>query len=113
MFAMLMKETRPFVFVGLIATGLCASGIALSIPVLTEYVATGLVPRMPTWMQSLALVSLSAVALTAGLILDSVARGRNEMLRLAYLSQPQAASLQSPALAMAPKAFNETETRAA
>ncbi len=113
MFAMLMKETRPFAFFGLVAAGLCASGIALSIPVLTEYVATGLVPRMPTWMLSLALVSLSAVALTAGIILDSVARGRNEMLRLAYLSQPQAASMQSPALAVTPKAFDETETRAA
>ncbi len=88
MFAMLMKETRPFAFFGLIAGILFLSGTMLSVPVIIEYLETGLVPRMPTWMLSLALISLSSVALTAGVILDSVARGRNEILRLAYLSQP-------------------------
>jgi Glycosyl transferase family 2 len=119
MFAMLMKETRPFVFFGLIAAGLCTCGVALAVPVLIEYFATGLVPRMPTWMLSLALVSLSSVALTAGVILDSVARGRNEMLRLAYLSQPLAKTTRIPAFAAEPGTSaatgtpDERETRAA
>jgi hypothetical protein len=112
MFAMLMKETRPFAFFGLIAAGLCAAGIGLSIPVLTEYVATGLVPRMPTWMLSLALVLLSAVALTAGVILDSVARGRTDMLRLAYLALPSAQASLHPALQNTGTP-DERETRAA
>lgn len=89
MFAMLMKETRPFVFFGAISLFLFVAGALLSIPVLAEYFQTGLVPRMPTWMLSLMLVSLSSVALTAGTVLDSVARGRNELLRLNYLSQPE------------------------
>ncbi|MFD1744651.1 glycosyltransferase [Rhizobium helianthi] len=88
MFAMLMKETRPFAFFGFVALCLLAAGFSFSVPVLIEYVETGLVPRMPTWMLSLMLVSLSSVSLTAGIILDSVARGRNELLRLNYLAQP-------------------------
>lgn len=87
MFAMLMKETRPFAFFGLIALWLLAAGCLFSLPVIIEYIETGLVPRMPTWMLSLMLVSLSAISLTAGVILDSVARGRNEVLRLTYLAQ--------------------------
>nr|AGU11219.1 Glycosyl transferase family 2 [uncultured organism] len=88
MFVMLMKETRPFAFFGIVAGLLLAAAGLLSVPVLVEYFETGLVPRMPTWMLALALACLSFVALTAGIILDSVARGRNEMLRLNYLNQP-------------------------
>ena len=113
MFAMLMKETRPFTFFGVLAACLCATGIALSIPVLIEYFATGLVPRMPTWMLALVLIMLAFVALTAGVILDSVARGRNEMLRLAYLSQPQTRAKITQATTPVAIAINQRETRAA
>lgn len=113
MFAMLMKETRPFIFFGLIAAALFVSGSLLSIPVLVEYFETGLVPRMPTWMLSLALISLSSVALTAGVILDSVARGRNEMLRLAYLNQPDRLSERGSVAPSVTTASAASGTRAA
>ncbi|WP_367187262.1 glycosyltransferase [Rhizobium oryzicola] len=88
MFAMLVKETRPFAFFATIAGFFCLTGLLFSAPVLLEYFRTGLVPRMPTWMLSLALMGLSFVSLTAGVILDSVARGRNEVLRLNYIQLP-------------------------
>ena len=113
MFAMLMKETRPFIFFGLIAAALFLSGSLLSIPVLIEYFETGLVPRMPTWMLSLALISLSSVALTAGVILDSVARGRNEMLRLAYLNQPDRLAAREATTAHMDEVAPTSGTRAA
>jgi len=88
MFAMLMKETQPLRFFGVIA-GLClAAGMAMSAPVLTEYFETGLVPRMPTWMGAIGLVLISMLVGAVGLILDSVSRGRAEQKRLAYLSLP-------------------------
>ncbi|MBU0739733.1 MAG: glycosyltransferase [Alphaproteobacteria bacterium] len=88
MFALLMKETRPFAFFALIAGAFLASGILFAAPVIVEYLQTGLVPRMPTWVLSLCLVGLSFVSFAGGVILDSVAQGRNELLRLHYLALP-------------------------
>ena len=88
MFAMLLKETRPFAFFGGIAVLLMVLSLGFAAPVIADYLATGLVPRLPTWVLSLALLGLSSMALTAGVVLDSVARGRNELLRLHYLNQP-------------------------
>jgi glycosyltransferase involved in cell wall biosynthesis len=86
MFAMLAKETKPFRFFGLISLGLMAASVALMAPILVEYAQTGLVPRMPTWMLSIGLMVMSMLLLVAGLILDSVARGRAEQKRMVYLS---------------------------
>lgn len=88
MFAMLMKETQPLRFFGIIAALFLAAGLAMSVPVLTEYFETGLVPRMPTWVGAIGLVLISMLVGAAGLILDSVSRGRAEQKRLAYLSLP-------------------------
>ncbi|TIS94331.1 glycosyltransferase, partial [Mesorhizobium sp.] len=49
MFAMLMKETQPLRFFGAFAVIFLASSLFLMVPVLIEFVETGLVPRMPTW----------------------------------------------------------------
>ena len=88
MFAMLMKETRPFVFFGLISGAVLAASIAFMLPVLAEYFHTGFVSRVPTWILSMALMMVSLLVFTAGLILDSLSRARNEQLRLSYISQP-------------------------
>jgi hypothetical protein len=80
-----MKETQPLRFFGAFAALFAAAGAILMTPVLIEYMATGLVPRMPTWMLSLALMLLSMLMGVAGLILDSVARGRAETKRILYL----------------------------
>jgi len=86
MFAMLLKETRPVRFFGAIAVASAAASLVLMTPVLIEYFATGLVPRMPTWMLSIGLMVLAMLFMVTGLILDSVARGRAEQMRMAYLA---------------------------
>jgi hypothetical protein len=58
----------------------------LGLPVVLEFLQTGLVPRLPTAVLALGLVLLSFLSFVCGLILDSVTRGRKEMKRLAYLS---------------------------
>ncbi|TCU18283.1 glycosyltransferase [Rhizobium sullae] len=86
MFAMLMKETRPFAFFGLISAFFMLSSMGFMTPVLAEYFETGLVNRMPTWVLSMALMMISFMVFTAGLILDSVARSRAEQLRIHYIN---------------------------
>ncbi|MCR5857528.1 glycosyltransferase [Mesorhizobium sp. J428] len=88
MFAMLMKETQPIRFFGAISGACLAISLVLMAPVLAEYFATGLVPRMPTWVLSMALLMMSMLFAIAGLVLDSVARGRAEQKRMVYLSYP-------------------------
>ncbi|MDO9306295.1 MAG: glycosyl transferase, partial [Mesorhizobium sp.] len=92
MFAMLMKETQPVRFFGAISALCLAASVVLMVPVLAEYFATGLVPRMPTWVLAIALVMMSMLFAITGLILDSVARGRAEQKRMVYLSYGPARS---------------------
>lgn len=86
MFAMLMKETRPFAFFSLIGAAFLGASLIFMAPVLFEYFATGLVPRLPTWVLSMALMLVAIMLFTAGLILDSVSRARTEQLRIHYMT---------------------------
>ncbi|GES43008.1 glycosyl transferase [Rhizobium dioscoreae] len=95
MFAMLMKETRPFAFFGILSAIAMELSIGFSIPVFIEYFETGQVLRMPSWMLSLALTMIAFMLFTAGIILDSVARARAEQLRIHYMSLPKPSSRES------------------
>ena len=86
MMGSLMKETRPFIFFSYIAVGLVGLSMFSAAPVLVEYFSTGLVNRMPTWVLSMTMLLGSMMVFMAGVILDSVARGRTEQKRVHYLS---------------------------
>ncbi len=86
---LLLKETRPFFFFGVFSLLFSGAAIALMLPVLWTYLETGLVPRFPTVIIAASLMSLGFVFFTCGLILDSVARGRRELKRMAYLKIPR------------------------
>lgn len=86
MFAMLMKETRPFTFFSYLSIFTLSVSMIFMVPVLNEYFLTGLVTRMPTWMLAMALMMMSLMIFTGGVILDSVARGRAEQKRFHYMS---------------------------
>jgi len=88
MIIQLLKEQRPLQFFSLCALVLFVAGASLGVPVVLEFVHTHLVPRLPTAVLATGFVLLSFLSLSAGLILDSVARGRMETKRLAYLSMP-------------------------
>lgn len=79
---------RPFEFLGIFGVLLSCLSLILSIPVITEYVATGLVPRLPTALLSVGLMLSAILVLVCGLVLDTVTHGRHEVRRLAYLSIP-------------------------
>lgn len=84
----LIQQERPLQVFSLVAVGLSALGVSLGVPVVAEFLHSGLVPRLPTAMLSTGLVLLSALSLACGLILDAVSRGRQENKRLAYLAIP-------------------------
>ncbi len=84
----LYRIERPLLFFGLFAGLFALLALLLVGPVLWEYVETGLVPRFPTLIFTTGLMVLSALCLFAGLILDTVVRGRREVRRLAYLALP-------------------------
>lgn len=85
---LLVKEERPLQFFAIAGAVLLLLGLGLGIPVVTEFLRTGHVPRLPTAVAATGLVLLSFLSLSSGLVLDSVARGRREMKRLAYLALP-------------------------
>ena len=82
----LVKEERPLQFFSIVALVLLIASLALGWPLLTEFLRTGLVPRLPTAVLATGMVLLAAVSFVAGLILDTVTLGRREMKRLHYLS---------------------------
>jgi glycosyltransferase involved in cell wall biosynthesis len=84
----LIKEEKPLQFFALGFAVLAASSVGLEIPVLTTYMHTGLVPRLPTALLGTGLMLLAFLSLTCGLILDTVTRGRIELKRLHYLALP-------------------------
>lgn len=88
MMIQLYRLERPLGFFGMIAAGLGLFGIILAMPVVTTYLETGLVPRFPTLIAIVGLGILAALNMMAGLILDTVTRGRQEVKRLAYLAHP-------------------------
>jgi hypothetical protein len=53
-----------------------------------EWLATGLVRRFPTAILATGIMILSFLSLTAGLVLETVTRGRHETKRLFYLQIP-------------------------
>jgi glycosyltransferase involved in cell wall biosynthesis len=88
MIGRLVKEERPLEFFSIIAAALAVISVTLVVPVVVTFLETGLVPRLPTAVLSTGLMILAFLALTCGLILETVTRGRREMKRIAYLSHP-------------------------
>ena len=79
---------RPRLFFGAIGGLLALVAVVLGIPLAVTYYHTHLVPRFPTAILATGLIILAALNVFAGLILDTVVRGRREVRRLAYLAHP-------------------------
>ena len=84
----LYRIERPLLFFGSVGAALALLAVVLAAPLLVTYWQTGLVPRFPTAILVMGLVILAVLNGFAGLILDTVVRGRREVRRLAYLTYP-------------------------
>ena len=84
--ARLFRDVKPLPFFSSVAAMFAAVGLVLGAGVTVEYMETGLVPRLPTAVLATGLMLLASLSFACGMILDSVARGRRETKRLAYLA---------------------------
>jgi glycosyltransferase involved in cell wall biosynthesis len=84
----LYRIERPLLFFGAIGALLALLALVLGVPLAITYYHTHLVPRLPTAIMATGLIILAALCFFAGLILDTVVRGRREVRRLAYLGHP-------------------------
>ncbi|MGE4529283.1 MAG: glycosyltransferase [Rhodospirillaceae bacterium] len=84
----LLREERPLWFFGAISGVLLLLALCFGLPVVWEFMETGLVPRLPSAVLAASLSTLAALSFVCGLVLDTVTRGRREAKRLAYLSIP-------------------------
>ena len=84
----LYRTERPVLFFGGIALLLLIVAVILAVPLVFTYLETGLVPRFPTAILVTGMTIVAVLSFFAGLILDTVTRGRREMRRLAYLALP-------------------------
>ena len=82
----LYRIERPVLFYGLTGALLLLAAIVLAVPLVLTYVETGLVPRVPTAILVTGMTIVAVLCFFAGLILDTVTRGRRETRRLAYLA---------------------------
>lgn len=73
-------------FFGALAAAFAIASLGFAVPIFITYAETGLVPRLPTAVLSTGLMLAAFLSFAAGLILDTVSRGRREMKLLAYLS---------------------------
>ena len=74
MIGTLFKDYRPLKFFSLIALLFAAIGLVLGVPIIIEYLRTGLVPRFPTAILATSFMFLCGLSLATGFILDSVAK---------------------------------------
>jgi hypothetical protein len=84
----LVKQERPLQSFGLTGAALLIIGLALGLPVVLHFLHSGMVPRLPTALLATGLVLASSLSFVCGFVLEQVARGRQELKRLAYLSIP-------------------------
>ena len=85
----LIKDERPLRFFGAIGVLLSLLGLILGIPIILEFFKSGFVPRLPTAVLSVGLITIGGLSFFTGIILDVVTKSRQEFKRLTYLAVGQ------------------------
>lgn len=80
--ASLFKDYKPMAFFGWLALLFVILGLVAGIPVIAEFTVTHLVERFPTALLAVALILCGALALTVGLVLDTVAKNNRKQWEL-------------------------------
>ena len=70
----LYRDYKPLRFFGIVSCILAVVSLILFLPVFMEFLATGLVPRIPTLVISVVMMLAAFLALVCGLILDTNAK---------------------------------------
>jgi glycosyltransferase involved in cell wall biosynthesis len=84
----LARRERPSLVHSVAAGLLALSALILGIPVVIDFIRTGTVPRFPTAILAAAIMTIAALILLVGYILESVMHMRQEQSRLVHLAYP-------------------------
>lgn len=79
---------RPKVVFGFLAVLFIFLGLVAGIPVVVEYIETGLVPRFPTAILASGLMVLGFLCGFSGLILNAISKTRLEVKKMTFLTIP-------------------------
>ena len=83
----LFKDYRPLLFFSLVGGILILLATLLFVPVLLEYIQTGLVPRFPSLIASVCLVISGLLSCACGLILESNKKYTDQLFEILVLNQ--------------------------
>jgi glycosyltransferase involved in cell wall biosynthesis len=78
----LFKNLRPLAFFSMFSTAGTLIAIGFTIPIIIEYLHTGLVPRFPTLISAGVIFTISLLALACGFILDTVSKNNKFIYEL-------------------------------
>mgnify|MGYP004649690201 CR=1 FL=1 len=91
--ARMFKDYKPFRFFGIIALILFIIGLAIGIPVLVEFFKTSYITKVPSAILATGFMSLAAVSLQCGIVLDTITRQHKENYELNLLRYEQMENL--------------------
>lgn len=89
----MFKDYRPFRFFGIISLILFCLALLIGIPVIIEFIKTSYIAKVPSAILAMGLVSLSAISLQCGIILDTITRQHRENYELNILRYEQIESI--------------------
>ncbi|MBM9520522.1 glycosyltransferase [Desulforhopalus vacuolatus] len=83
-----LSTYKPFLFFGSVSAVLTLISLALGLPVVFEFLETGMVPRFPTAILATGIIISAVIFFAMSLTLDVLSRYHAETKRLAYLRVP-------------------------
>lgn len=83
-----LSTYKPFLFFGSVSAVLTLTSLALGLPVVVEFLETGLVPRFPTAILATGIMIAAVIFFAMSLTLDVLSRYHAETKRLTYLRDP-------------------------
>jgi len=82
----LFEQEKPFHFFSLISLLSFILSLTISIPIIKQFLLTGLVPKIPSAIICASLIIISCILFLCGIIIRSITQARTEQKYLSYLS---------------------------
>ena len=84
----LFVSERPLQFFSIMAAVLAATSLGIAAPLVSTYIQSGMVPRLPTAVLATGSMLVAMLSLVCGVVLHAITLGRQEAKRMRYLSIP-------------------------
>jgi glycosyltransferase involved in cell wall biosynthesis len=78
----IFKDYKPLAFFSFFAVLFFLAGLAVGIPVISEYLATGFISKLPSAVLAVGLMMLATTSLTCGFILDTIVKQHKDLYQL-------------------------------